>query len=187
VSILARVDTSPPTQLPGRRTARPLVRIALALVTALAALALLGGGLAPGAGARTTYIVRDGFYGGLGSDNTYTMLWVSHRRVYHLRFSAILSCHDIASNEDYERAFDAGKNMPQGEPIPASGRLIVNFVETSAERVGHIRALISFRHGAVADFAIEAPHTGEGLEDCTGSQVILLKRSPHNVPRPEGP
>jgi hypothetical protein len=181
------VNASTSTRLGVRRSAARRAPIAAALAAMLTAIVLVGGLLAPGAGARTTYIVRDGFYGGLGSNNTYVMLWISHRRVYHLRFSAIISCHDIASNEDYERAFDAGKNMPQGQAIPAGGRLVVNFTETSAGRVGHIRALISFRHGAVADFSLDAPHTGEGLEDCTGAQVILLKRSPHTVPRPEGP
>jgi len=126
-------------------------------------------------------------YAGLAGDNTYAMFWIKHRRVYHLRFSAMLQCYDIASHEEYPREFDAGKNMPQGREIPRNGRLVVDFVETEAGREGHIRATISLRHAGLAEFSIDAPHVGEGLEDCTGFQAIRIKRSPHNIPIPAGP
>jgi len=155
-------------------------------VTVLAA--LLGAFASPaGARSRTTYIIRDGFYGGLASDNTYVLLWIRHRRVYHVRFNAMLQCYNISTHEEYPRLFDAGKNMPQGQAIPAGGRLTVDFVETEGGREGHIKATFSFRHSGLAEFTVDAPHVGEGLEDCMGFQAILIKHSPHNVPVPAGP
>jgi hypothetical protein len=136
---------------------------------------------------RTTYIIRDGFYGGLNHDNTYVLLWIRHRRVYHLRFNAMLQCYNINTHEEYPRLYDAGKNMPQGQPIPAGGRLTLDFVETEGGREGHVKATFSFRHSGLAEFSIDAPHVGEGLEDCMGFQAILIKHSPHNIPVPAGP
>ncbi|MFI4984677.1 MAG: hypothetical protein ACHQAV_01660 [Solirubrobacterales bacterium] len=136
---------------------------------------------------RTTYIVRDGFYGGLGGGGTSVLFWISHHRVYHLRFNLIFPCHDIASGENYDRYFGAGTLMPQGRAIPRSGQLVLEWVQTDAGREGHITMTLNFRHSGVAQLSVDAPHVGEGLEDCTGSTTFSLMRSPHAIPVPSGP
>jgi hypothetical protein len=168
---------------------RPHRRSASALALAATVIAALLGALPSTSSARprTTYIIRDGYYGGLFGGNIYAMFWVSHRRVYHVRFDSMLQCYNISTHEEYPRLYDAGMNMPQGEAIPAGGSLTVHFVETEGGRVGHVTATFNFRRSGLAEFSVDAPHVGEGLEDCTGFEAIRVKRSPHKIPQPAGP
>jgi hypothetical protein len=170
---------------PGRTWKLLVASLAL---TATATVAFIGAVATPAsARARATYIVRDGFYGGLGEQGTSVLFWISHHRVYHLRFNLIFPCHDIASGENYDRYFGAGTLMPQGRPIPRNGQLVLEWVQTDAGREGHITMTLSFRHSGAAQFSVDAPHVGEGLEDCTGATTFSLTRSPRAIPLPSGP
>jgi hypothetical protein len=174
------------------RSARPrrTRKILLAALTlaATAVIASTGILVAPAsARPRTTYIVRDGFYGGLAGPDTAIFFWVEHRRVYHLRVDTVFACHNTSTGEDYERAFQAGPLMPQGEEIPRSGELTIQWAETYNTRYGHITIVLDLRGPRVARVSVDAPPLGEGLEDCTGSKPFPLKRSTHVIPRPAGP
>ena len=79
---------------------------------------------APGparASRRYVAIVRDGFYAGMDAHSELVYFHVAHHRVYHLRFSLTLGCHNTDTHEDYPRTFDAGHVMPQGRVIPRNG------------------------------------------------------------------
>ena len=136
---------------------------------------------------RTIYIVPDGFYGGLAGPDTAIFFWVEHRRVYHLRVDTVFACHNTSTGEDYERAFQAGPLMPQGQEIPRSGELTIKWAETYNTRYGHIDIVLDLRGPRVARVSVDAPPVGEGLEDCTGTKPFPLKRSTHVIPRPAVP
>jgi len=169
-------------------------RVAIAAALTAMATLVLTSGLAPATASptrattsRTTYIVRDGFYGANNPGGTYVLLWIRHRAVYHLRFNMIFPCHNISTGEEYDREYDAGMDMPQGRRIPAGGQLTTHFTETEAGRTGEVTFTLTFHRFPLAEFTVDAPHSGEGLEDCIGYDNFRLARSPHNIPMPGGP
>jgi hypothetical protein len=169
------------------QTSRKLHVPLLALAVAVA-VALIGVFATPaGARPRTTYVIRDGFYGGLAGPDTAIFFWVEHRRVLHLRVDTVFACHNMSTNEDYERAFQAGPLMPQGDEIPRNGELTITWAETYNSRYGHIDIALDLRGPLVARVSVDAPPVGEGLEDCTGTKPFPLKHATHVIPRPKGP
>jgi hypothetical protein len=153
------------------------------LLLALTAIALLGAATA--ALARTTWIVRDGFY--VGSEDNFSELaffHVANRRVRHLRFSMNLNCHNDNTGQDYDRNFSAGAAMPQDERIPSDGTLTIQWSETDAGRAGHITAELRFHRHPMASFSVTS---AGGYEACNGFAAIRLHRSPRTPPVPSRP
>jgi hypothetical protein len=155
----------------------------LALIVALAALAVPSLAAATG---RTVYIVRNGFYAGMDSGSgALTFFHIKNHRVYHLRFSMNLDCDNSNTGQHYDRNYNAGPGMPQGEAIGTNGRVDIDWSETEAGRDGNISAEISLSgRRPLASFSVHA--TG-GYETCVGFSAIYIYRSPVNVPVPDQP
>jgi hypothetical protein len=152
------------------------------LVTVLATCACLLTPSALAAG-RTVWIVRDGFYAGMDSSaGKLVYFYVSHRRVYHLRFSMELDCTSpgVTSNP----IFTAGEAMPQGRRIPPSGIVSIDWIEHGAGRTGHINAELAFTRHPNASFSV----TSHGdPESCDGFADIPIQRAAVTPPRPAWP
>lgn len=132
--------------------------------------------------ARTVYIVPDGLYAGMDPRSaSLTFFHIHNHRVYHLRFSLNIVCHNSNTGADYTVNYSAGPAMPQGQTIPADGLLRLDWVESEAGREGHIDMEITFRRRPMASFSVTS--TG-GYESCNGFAAIYVRRSPLRVPVP---
>jgi hypothetical protein len=139
------------------------------------------------ANARTHFvsIVRDGFYAGMDTGSgALAFFHVKHHRIYHLRFSLDLTCHNSSNGQDYPRNFSAGSSMPQGRLIPANGTLAIDWTQEDGGRRGHIGGDLTFHRHLLASFSVQS---NGGNEDCTGFSAILVQRAPHTPPVPHGP
>jgi hypothetical protein len=141
--------------------------------------------LAANASTHFVSIVRDGFYAGVDSGSSALAFFhVRHHRIYHLRFSLELTCHNSNTGQDYPRTFSAGSRMPQGRLIPANGTLSVNWVQQDGGRRGHINGELTFHRHWLASFSVTS---GGGFEDCTGLSAVLLQRAHKTPPIPHDP
>ncbi len=132
-----------------------------------------------------TSIVRDGFYAGIDSGSgDLAFFHVKHHRVYHLRFSMSLTCHNSATGQDYDRNFSAGSAMPQGRLIPANGTLTIHWNQQDSGRDGHITGELTFHRHFLASFSVLS---GGGLEDCNGFSAVLMQRAHRTPPVPTAP
>jgi hypothetical protein len=155
----------------------------LAALTAISMLAMAP--LTANARPHTISIVRDGFYAGVDSrSGALAFFHVKHHRVYHLRFSLELTCHNSDTHQDYARNFSAGSRMPQGRPIPANGTLTVNWLQEDGGRHGHINGELTFHSHWLASFSVTS---GGGFEDCTGFSAVLVRRASRTPPVPHDP
>ena len=168
----ARVDSEPMSRI---RT------LLLALLTAAGLLTAVP--LGAQARGHTHWIVADGFYAGMDSNGDLAFFHVKHRRVYHLRFSLTLACHDSAG-PDTSPNFSAGSAMPQGRLIPSNGILRLSWIEEDSARDGHIRAVISFRTHPYASFAVDSSGT---IETCSGDSAVDVQRARATPPVPTRP
>jgi hypothetical protein len=141
--------------------------------------------LAANASRHYVSIVRDGFYAGTDSGSgALAFFHVKHHRVYHLRFSLELSCHNSNTGQDYPRNFSAGSRMPQGRLIPANGTLSINWLQEDGGRRGHINSELTFHRNWLASFSVLS---GGGYEDCTGFSAVRLQRAHKTPPVPHDP
>ena len=133
----------------------------------------------------THWIVRDGFYAGMDAGSgELAFFHVRHHRVYHLRFSLNLTCHDDTTGQDNSYNFSAGDEMPQGRLIPADGVLTINWTETDSARDGHINAELRFHRRPVASFYVTS---ASSVESCNGLSAVYVHRSRARVPVPSQP
>jgi hypothetical protein len=156
----------------------PIARLVAVLVTCgcLVAPSALAAG-------RATWIVRDGFYVGEveGGGVELVYFYVSHHRIYHLRFSMNLNC--TSSGVDSNPNFNAGPAMPQGRAIPSDGIATISWSEDSAGRMGHITAELAFTRHPNASFSVFSQ--GEP-EACNGFADIPIQRAAVTPPQPDG-
>lgn len=152
------------------------------LAAVIAACACLAAPSALASG-RTVWIVRDGFYAGsVGGGGELAYFYVSHGRVYHLRFSMSLDC--TSSGVTSNPLFNAGPAMPQGRRIPASGIVSIDWVEHGAGRTGDIDAELALTRHPNASFSV----TSHGdPERCNGFADIPIQRAAVTPPRPTRP
>jgi hypothetical protein len=135
--------------------------------------------------AASASVVRDGFYVGTDSDaDAPAYFHVKHDRVYHLRFTLTLSCHNSSTGNNYPRYFTAGSAMPQGRSIPANGTFSIDWSQEDGGRHGRIHGELGFHRHGRARFSVTS--TG-GLEHCTGSSAVPLTRASRTPPVPSAP
>jgi hypothetical protein len=155
----------------------------LMLITAVGLLATAP--LTAHARGRTTWIVRDGFYAGMSSGpGALTFFHVKNHRVYHLRFSLNLTCHDSTTGQDTTVNYSAGSAMPQGLQIPADGVLWIRWSQEDSGRMGHITADLRFHHRPLASFSVLS---AGGVETCNGFSAVSVHRAPRTPPVPSAP
>ena len=171
----------------GRRVADTgtMLRAWFRLLSIITAIGLLATVPLSAQARHVVWIVRDGFYAGMVSGSSELAFFhVKHHRVYHLRFSMNVSCHDSSTGQDYNVNFSAGPAMPQGRLIPANGTLRINWTETDSARRGQISAELTFHRHFLASFSVL---TDGSIEDCNGFSAVPLQRAHRTPPVPVGP
>lgn len=158
--------------------ARSRRSVGLAFV-GLVAGATLVTSLAPSAAdARRTVIVRDGTYGWIDTGGGQSFrARVRNRRVSKISFMLNMSCRNVDTGETYDRAFDAGRNAPQGRRVPRQGLYEVTWTEESSGYRGEITVMLDFdRSRPEATVGVSVPQVYPGLEECNVAAFLPLRR-----------
>jgi len=163
---------------------RELFAVAVVLVVGIAVCFAAATGTSSARPANATAVIPNGSYGVYKpARGEYVYFTVRNRRVRDLEFQIQVICQASDSPIAEPRFFSAGARAPQGRPIPANGKLQLQWQERGNGRFGNIGAELRFGARDIANFGVVVPEeqgvpaeAEEAKESCDGVGAMRFHR-----------